>query len=118
MQLLRARIGGEAGATEPRGAPRAHVRQAFVVSLTNPKVMLFFVSFFPLFMKADASPVTLVAMMLHVTLPSLACQSLLVLAGNRVAQRLKALPSVRRMATRAAGVALPGFGIRLAIDDR
>lgn len=118
VQLLRARIAGEAGAPEPRRAPRAHARQAFVVSLTNPKVMLFFVSFFPLFMKADASPVTLVAMMLHVTLLSLAYQSLLVLAGNRVARRLRALPSARRLATRAAGIALVGFGIRLAIDDR
>ena len=38
-------------------------KQAALVSLTNPKVMLFFVAFFPLFLKPSASPVTLGVMM-------------------------------------------------------
>ena len=37
-----------------------YARQAALVSLTNPKVMLFFVAFFPLFLKVDASISTLI----------------------------------------------------------
>ena len=45
-------------------------------------------------------------------------QAGLVLAGNSIARKLEALPSARRMATRLAGVALIGFGIKLASSNR
>jgi threonine/homoserine/homoserine lactone efflux protein len=77
-------------------------------------VILFFVSFFPLFLKPDAAARTLAAMMLHVTALSFLYQAALVLAGNSIAQRLRRLPSARRLATRLAGVALIGVGLRLA----
>jgi threonine/homoserine/homoserine lactone efflux protein len=95
-----------------------YFRQAFAVSLTNPKVMLFFVAFFPLFLRADSSTVTLTAMMAHVTLISLGYQAGLVFIGNAIAARLAALPSARRIATRLAGVALIGFGVKLALGNR
>lgn len=57
-------------------------RQAALVSLTNPKVMLFFVAFFPLFLTPSASPWTLLVMMVHVTVISLLYQAALVLVGN------------------------------------
>jgi leucine efflux protein len=41
-----------------------------------------------------------------------------VLVGNAVARKLVALPSARRLATRLAGVALIGFGIKLALNNR
>ncbi|MCW5655481.1 LysE family translocator [Hydrogenophaga sp.] len=115
VQLLLSRP-GTAGAADP-ARPRSrwrYFRRAFLVSLTNPKVMLFFVAFFPLFLRADASPATLPVMMLHVTVLSLAYQTALVLAGNWVAQRLKAFPGARVAATRLAGVALVGLGAQLA----
>lgn len=118
LQLLRAKIGGEVAIEAPRRTPAAAFRQAFAVSLTNPKVILFFVSFFPLFLKPGASGATLAIMMAHVTLLSLLYQGLLVLVGNRVAVALRALPSARRIATRLAGVALIGFGVKLAVDNR
>ena len=95
-----------------------HFRQAFAVSLTNAKVILFFVAFFPLFLHADATTMTLAAMILHVSLLSLLYQVLLVLAGNAVARKLSALPSARRLATRLAGVALLAFGVKLALNNR
>jgi leucine efflux protein len=79
---------------------------------------VFFVSFFPLFLTPDASPVTLGIMMAHVTLLSLLYQGLLVLLGNRVANALRALRSARRVATRLAGIALVGFGIKFATSNR
>ncbi|MGO4396062.1 LysE family translocator [Variovorax sp. M-6] len=116
LNLVRARSDAESQGEEPGLSPWLRFRQALMVSVTNPKVMLFFVSFFPLFLKPDASSVTLWVMMLHVTAISLAYQAALVLVGERVAVRLKAIPSARKIATRLAGIALFGFGIRLAAD--
>jgi leucine efflux protein len=118
LQLLRQRVGPAGPEPSARRSPWAHFRQGFAVSLTNPKVMLFFVSFFPLFLRPTASAATLAAMMLHVTLLSLAYQAMLVLAGNAAARRLASIPSARRIATRLGGVALIGLGIKLAADNR
>lgn len=96
----------------------SHARRGFAVSLTNPKVMLFFVSFFPQFLRPDSSSVTLVVLMAHVTVISLLYQSVLVTVGNRLAQRLNRAPVVGRLAKRLAGVALISFGVRLAANNR
>ncbi len=117
-QLLRTRYATGATPVEPRRSGWVYLRQAFFVSLTNPKVVLFFVAFFPLFLREGASPSTLAAMMVHVTLLSLLYQAGLVLMGNAVARRLKSWPQARLWATRAAGVALLGFGVKLAASNR
>jgi threonine/homoserine/homoserine lactone efflux protein len=118
VQLLRARVAGDSARTEPRKSGSVYFRQAFAVSLTNPKVVLFFVAFFPLFLRPDSAGTTLVAMMAHVTLISLLYQSALVVAGNAVARKLASVPAARAIATRLAGIALIGFGIKLASSNR
>ncbi|MDP5238399.1 LysE family translocator [Uliginosibacterium sp. 31-16] len=118
VQLLRARIDETAQKAEPLRSAWIYFRQGFAVSLTNPKVVLFFVAFFPLFLRPDSPASTLAAMMAHVTLISLAYQSLLVLAGNAIAGRLRSWPFARRLATRFAGLALIGFGLKLAASNR
>ena len=118
LQLLRARVAGDAATPEPRKPASVYFRQAFAVSITNPKVVLFFVAFFPLFLRPDSSSLTLAAMMVHVTAISFLYQAGLVLAGNSIARKLEALPSARKIATRLAGVALIGFGIKLASSNR
>jgi leucine efflux protein len=87
---------------------------ALTVALTNPKVILFFVAFFPLFMGPKTSATTVVVMMLHVTVISLLYQVALVLVGHALALRLRAWPWARRVGTRLAGVALIAFGVKLA----
>ena len=116
--LLRAKLASGDAPPEARKSAWVYFRQAFAVSLTNPKVILFFVAFFPLFLRADASAGTLAAMMLHVTAISFAYQALLVFAGNAIAARLAGMPWARRVATRAAGIALVAFGVKLASTDR
>ena len=118
IQLLRTPISAAPAAQNEQNSPRVYFRQALAVSLTNPKVILFFVAFFPLFIQPQASTLTLVAMMAHVTLLSLLYQAGLVLLGNGVATRLKNLPSARKIATRLAGLALIGFGLKLAANNR
>ena len=95
-----------------------YARQAALVSLTNPKVMLFFVAFFPLFLTPSASSWTLGMMMLHVSVISLIYQAGLVLVGNWVAQHLRGIPSAQVWAKRLAGVALIGFAFKLAANNR
>ena len=95
-----------------------HFRRAFTVALTNPKVIMFFMAFFPLFLRADAKPAILGLLMVHVTLLSLFYQTGLVLVGNLMAQRLSKVRAVRIIATRLAGIALIGFGVRLALDAK
>ena len=93
-------------------------RQALAVGLTNPKVIMFFMAFFPLFMNTESSPVTLFILMIHVTIISLMYQTGLVLIGNATAQRLAKWQFLRTLATRLAGIALIGFGLKLAFSIR
>lgn len=117
-KLLRAPVTTGPAIEAPRQSAWRFCRQAFAVSLTNPKVVMFFMAFFPLFLHADSTPATLAVMMLHVTLISFAWQAGLVFAGSAVARRLARWRHTRLIATRLAGVALIGFGAKLAFDHR
>jgi len=73
--------------------------------------------FFPLFLCAESTPVTLFALMVHVTAISFLIQTGLVLVGNAAARRLSQWQYARLVATRLAGVALIGFGAKLAMNN-
>ncbi len=118
FQLIRTSVDKDGNTEEPVKTGSVYFRQAFTVSLTNPKVILFFVAFFPLFLRADASLVTLGIMMAHVTVISFIYQAGLVFIGNVIARKLSALPYARKLATRFAGAALIGFGVKLALRNR
>ncbi len=95
-----------------------YARQAALVSLTNPKVMLFFVAFFPLFLRHDSGALTLFVMMAHVSLISLLYQAGLVLLGHWVVGVFEGVSQARVLARRVAGVALIGVAAKLAANDR
>lgn len=116
--LLRTHISPNTSHEAPKQSGWIYLRQACAVSLTNPKVMLFFVAFFPLFLTPEASTTTLVAMMIHVTLLSFVYQTGLVLLGNGVARRLKGFPLARKLAFRLSGIALIAFGLKLALSNK
>lgn len=119
LDVLRWRADGESSlSVEPRRSGWIHFRRAFAVSLANPKVMLFFVAFFPLFLRPGASAATLAAMMVHVTAISFLYQVGLALAGNAISRELRSMPWVRKIAARILGIALIGFGVRLAVGNR
>jgi leucine efflux protein len=115
-------LGKPAGKEETAPARSAErqrcFRRAFAVCLTNPKAIMFFMAFFPLFLAPAAGLLTLVVMMLHVSLISLLYQSGLVLAGNAVAVRFSKIPCLRVWARRLTGLGLIAFGIRLAAGKR
>jgi threonine/homoserine/homoserine lactone efflux protein len=93
-------------------------RQALAVSLTNPKVIMFFMAFFPLFMSVESGPITLFVLMIHVTSISLIYQTGLVTIGNATAKRLAKWRFVSTLTARLAGIALIGFGLKLAFSIR
>lgn len=102
----------------PAGVPATagwggHCRQALAVSLTNPKVILFYFALLPLFFRAPVTAESLAAMVACVSGISLLYQAGLVLVGHAAARRLGRLSSVRRLVQRAAGVVLIGFAVRL-----
>jgi threonine/homoserine/homoserine lactone efflux protein len=118
LTMLRSSAGRQKPANVQPMDGRAHFRRALAVSLTNPKVILFFLGFFPLFLRAGARPLILGLMMTHVTVLSSFYQIGLVLAGHAVAKHLANIQAVRTVGTRLAGIALIGFGIRIALDNR
>jgi threonine/homoserine/homoserine lactone efflux protein len=118
LQLLRQDLSAESAVNTVEQSAWIYFRQACAVSLTNPKVILFFVAFFPLFLHPESSLTTLLIMMLHVTGISFTYQSILVLAGNAVAKKLKSVLLAREITTRLAGAALIGFAVKLAFSNR
>ncbi|MBU2515534.1 LysE family translocator [bacterium] len=91
-------------------------RQALAVSLTNPKAIMFFMAFFPLFLSKDSGPFILIILMLHVSVISFLYQTGLVLVGNVVALRLSKWKWSRLVISRLLGVVFIGFGVKLAIN--
>lgn len=96
----------------------AYFRQGIAVSLTNPKTIMFFMAFFPLFLSSEETPITLLLLMGHVIVISFLYQTLLVLSGNAVARKLSQWQLVRMLAKRLAGIAFITFGVKLAFNNR
>ena len=115
LKLLLASVADDKANTAPVQNHWTCFRQAFAVCLTNPKAIMFFLAFFPLFLTINSHFYTLGVMMAHVSLISLVYQTGLVLIGNAVAVRLSHFQHVRVWARRLVGLGLLGFGIKLAV---
>ncbi len=89
-------------------------KEALVICLTNPKAIMFFMAFFPLFLTQDSKPITLLAMMIHITAISLIYQTGLVVLGNILSQLVSRWKYSKIIATRLAGIAFIAFGVKLA----
>src|SRR4029453_5335848 len=116
LQLLRAN--GKAKTTPLPIAPGTYFRQGFLITLINPKAIVFYMAFCPLFIdpaRYDGLP-PLLAMGGTISLLTFAYGSVLIVSGNWAARRLRANESVGRWLSRFAGVALIGFGARLATE--
>jgi leucine efflux protein len=118
LKLLRAPVADERADAAQAQNHWSCFRQAFAVCLTNPKAVMFFMAFFPLFLTSDSRPATLGVMMAHVSLISLVYQTGLVLIGNAVAVKLSRFQYAGILARRLVGLGLLGFGIKLAINRK
>jgi threonine/homoserine/homoserine lactone efflux protein len=113
VKLLVAKAGG---ATPIDLKPRRFVRQAFLITLMNPKAIVFYMAFFPLFIDAEhhRGVVTFAAMAATIAVVTLAYCLLLCAFASAISEQVRAHRRVSVLLQRAAGVALIGFGLRLA----
>lgn len=91
-------------------------RQAFLITLMNPKAIVFYMAFFPLFIDADAhrGVVTFAAMAATIAAVTLAYCLALCAFADAIGARVRAHRRLAQLLQRAAGLALIGFGLKLA----
>ena len=103
-------------ASPVRIEPRHYVRQAFFITLLNPKAIVFYMAFFPLFIDpvAHRGAVTFAAM--AVTIAAITAAYCLLLCGfaNAVSAQVRAHQKLARGLEKLAGVFLIAFGLRLS----
>ncbi|MFD2764095.1 LysE family translocator [Micromonospora eburnea] len=105
--------GSPAGAS---GQAFTGFRQGFLSNITNPKVLAFYLAVLPQFVGPSAPPDVLLAFALSHAVLSLAYLMVLVTALNRIRSVLSRR-RVRRWLDGLTGVALLGFGARLAAES-
>jgi len=98
--------------------PRLYFQQAIAITLLNPKAIVFYMAFFPLFVDPAAHQglIAFGAMAATVAALTFLYGLTAVLLTHFLAARFRANPSVRKALEKLAGVFLIGFGIKLAIS--
>ena len=112
LRLLFAR---EGSASHIHIEPRQYGRQAFMITLLNPKAIVFYMAFFPLFINpaTHRGAMTFAVMALTIaTITALYCLTLCAFA-NAVSAQGKRHRKLAWALDKIAGVFLIGFGIRL-----
>ena len=97
-----------------------YFRQALLITLLNPKAIVFYMAFFPLFVDPARHQglVTFAFMAATVAGLTLLYCALAITLARVLAERLRANPRVQRWLNRVAGTMLLGFGLRLALASR
>lgn len=95
-----------------------YFRQAVMITLLNPKAIVFYMAFFPLFVDParHQGVATFGVMALTIATLTFLYGLIVVLLTHRFAERLRASPSAVRWLNRVAGTMLLGFGLRLALS--
>lgn len=98
--------------------PRHYFRQAALITLLNPKAIVFYMAFFPLFVDPARHQGLLTFGVMAATVAALTFLYGLgaVLLTHFLAARMRAQPLIGRVAEKLAGVFLIGFGVKLAIS--
>jgi len=96
----------------------ADFRRGFLVTLINPKAIVFYMAFFPLFIDPamHRGAVTFLSMGAIISTCTLFFGSVLVLVGNAAAKRLARNRRIADLASKSAGIFLIGFGIKLTTN--
>ncbi|MBF8780417.1 LysE family transporter [Pseudomonas fulva] len=109
---------GKPGATpRKRRMDNGHfLRQTMMITLLNPKAIMFYMAFFPLFVDPlrHQGLLTFGFMAATVALVTFLYGLLVVLLTHGLAERMRANPRVGTVLERLAGCCLLGFGIKLA----
>jgi leucine efflux protein len=115
LRLIFARSGE---ASPIRIEPRDYARQAFLITLLNPKAIVFYMAFFPLFIDpaTHRGIPTFAAMAVTIAvITAVYCLALCAFA-QAVSKQVSAHKKVARALERIAGLFLVAFGLRLLRD--
>jgi leucine efflux protein len=98
--------------------PRQYFRQAGLITLLNPKAIVFYMAFFPLFVDPARHQGLLTFGVMAATIAFLTFLYGLavVLLTHFLAERMRANPLIARVLEKIAGVFLIGFGVKLALN--
>ena len=116
LRLLLAR--GAGSASPLRIQPRHYLRQALLITLLNPKAIIFYMAFFPLFIDpaSHRGASTFAAMALTIAvITALYCLVLCAFA-QAVSHKVRTHKRLALALQRVAGLFLVGFGLRLVRD--
>ncbi len=118
INLLREPAAASGGDAAPVQYGRRWFRQALLVGLLNPKAILFYMAFFPLFIDPlrQRGALTLATMAVLIAILSVGWCSVLIFGGQFIARRLAGYPRVGVWLRRGVGICLVVFGLRLGID--
>ncbi|RQS04521.1 LysE family translocator [Burkholderia sp. Bp9002] len=125
VRMLVAKPAAGAGAAPAAAAVAAKpLRQLFMqgfwTNVLNPKVVLFFVSFFPQFVSADSAHKALAFLTLGAVfvVMSTLWNSMLAWVAGSVTRRFSGKPGVKKWLDRTVGSAFVGLGLKLATSQR
>ena len=98
--------------------PGHYLRQAMGITLLNPKAIVFYMAFFPLFVDPAHHQGLLTFGVMALTIAALGFAYCLVLVTltHTLAERLRANPVITAGLEKLAGLFLIGFGIKLAMS--
>jgi leucine efflux protein len=116
LRLLLAR--GQGGSSPVRILPHHYLRQALLITLLNPKAIVFYMAFFPLFIDpaSHRGVPTFAAMALTIAVLTAVYCLVLCAFAQAVSQKVRAHQRVALALQRVAGLFLVAFGLRLARD--
>jgi leucine efflux protein len=98
--------------------PRHYFKQTGLITLLNPKAIVFYMAFFPLFVDPAQHQglLTFGGMAATIALLTFAYGLTVVLLTHHMAERLRANPRIGRVLEKVAGLFLVGFGVKLAVS--
>jgi leucine efflux protein len=94
-----------------------YFRQGLFITVLNPKAIVFYMAFFPLFVdpKIHMGLITFGFMALTIAALTFAYGLVVVLLAHHLAERVRANPLASVMLNKVAGALLIGFGLKLAL---
>ena len=98
--------------------PRQYFQQALAITLLNPKAIVFYMAFFPLFVdpQTHLGWVSFGVMAATVAALTFLYGLGMTLLTHYLAERMRANPVVGRVLEKVAGLFLVGFGLKLALS--
>lgn len=97
--------------------PDHFFRQGLFITVLNPKAIVFYMAFFPLFVdpKIHLGLTTFAVMALTIAALTFVYGLVVVLLAHHLAERVRANPLATAMLNKVAGALLIGFGLKLAL---